>query len=537
MLVGIVSYIPWLGSYGPLDPTDSFFLESGRESVETNQYLLPLNNYVPWLDKPILFFWLVALSYKLFGISTFTGRLPAALSAIATGLLIYAGSRPMLRKRTAALAAIIFLCNPLSSIIGHVCLTDMTLCALLTGSILFLFKGMHYCSARDLIIAYTCLAFAVLNKGPIAIILCGLVFLPYMILESINKKRSNDAATTSGKKVFIDSVLAIKPALGIAIVLLVNLPWYIAASLATEGRFLYAFFWQQNFGRMVGTVNHQGPFWFYIPVYFCGLFPWSVFSIAAPGLLKSAWTKRTQSNAAASQHLRLFLRLVSIWFVVVLGLFSIIKTKLPTYILPAIPAFAILIALQLESFLKQSLKQKLAPSIIVTLVVAIGLSIAPFVLKGYVRDIAVNNMFLLAPMAIALSFYWMGIVRKKIAAPLWSLVLCALLACAVVVPRGLQAFYQARQIGFSSLVMKAEEAKASVAMISAEEPSVPWLTHRPVSRLLNDEDARKYIESKPAPHFVLVPREMLARMDWFSSTHTLLGESGKWYLFSVNRAN
>lgn len=56
LAVGLLSYVPWLGSYGLLDPTDSFFLESGRELLEKNEFLLPLNNYVPWLDKPILFF-------------------------------------------------------------------------------------------------------------------------------------------------------------------------------------------------------------------------------------------------------------------------------------------------------------------------------------------------------------------------------------------------------------------------------------------------------------------------------------------------
>lgn len=573
LLAGVLSYIPWLGSYGPLDPTDSFFLESGRESIELNQYLLPLNNYVPWLDKPILFFWMVAGSYKLFGINVFAGRLPAALSAIATGLVIYAGCRPMLRKKIAALAAIIFLANPLSSIIGHVCLTDMTLCLFLTGSILFLFKGSRYGSTKDLIIGYFSLAFAVLNKGPIALILCGLAFLPYFL--SVSK----------GVKDFAKTVLSIKPLIGVGIVLLLNLPWYIAASIATDGRFLYTFFWEQNFGRMMGTVNHQGPFWFYIPVYFCGLFPWSLLSLSAPGILRSAWkgfapfarkadsresagrtssandlssAEASNSTDSITQDLQsakrqqllndrgaaekpvhntaAFIRLCTTWFITVITLFSIIKTKLPTYILPAIPAFAILVAVQLEHFFQLKLARKLLPAILITLLVTVGITVAPLVLRGYVKEIASSSMWLLGPLALILSVFWSGLVQGRTRRTTLALCLCALLACGIVVPRGLKVFYQARQVGFSGLVLKAKEANASIAMISAEEPSVPWLTHKPVSRLMNDNDAKEFLAKKPAPHYVLIPREMLPRLDWFHNGATYVADSGKWHLYSVNSA-
>lgn len=534
LLAGVLSYIPWLGSYGPLDPTDSFFLESGRESIELNQYLLPLNNYVPWLDKPILFFWMVAGSYKLFGINVLAGRLPAALSAIAAGLVVYAGCTPMLRRRVAALAAIIFFANPLSSIIGHVCLTDMTLCLFLTGSILFLFKGSRYNSTADLIIGYLSLAFAVLNKGPIAIILCGLAFLPYFV------------SISQSIKDFAKNVFSIKPLIGIGIVLLLNLPWYVAASIATEGRFLYTFFWEQNFGRMMGTVNHQGPFWFYIPVYFCGLFPWSLLSLSAPGILRSAWKGFTpfpkksagevKTQEKPLQNTAAFIRLCTTWFVTVIALFSIIKTKLPTYILPAIPAFAILVAIQLQHFFRLNLARKLAPAILITLVVTVGITIAPLILKGYLKEIAASSLWLLGPIALILSVFWSGLVQRRSKRTIVALCVCAMLACAIVVPNGLKEFYQARQVGFSALVLKAKEANASISMISAEEPSVPWLTHKPVSRLMDEKDVAEFLAKKAAPHYVLIPREMLPRLDWFHGNATYVADSGKWHLYSINAA-
>lgn len=526
--VGLLSYIPWLGSYGPLDPTDSFFLESGRESVELNSYLLPLNNYVPWLDKPILFFWMVAGSYKLLGINVFAGRLPAAISAILSGLAIYAGCRPMLARNVAALAAIIFMANPLCSIIGHVCLTDMTLCLFLSTSILFLFKGSRFNSMKDLLIAYVSLALAVLNKGPIAIILCGLAFLPYMLSK-----------TTSSKN-FIQQFLSLKPLVGIAIVLLFNLPWYIAASAATNGEFLHKFFWEQNFGRMMGTVNHQGPFWFYIPVFFAGLFPWCLLFLSAPGILKSAWKKRTNPTAGewtVSAHKTSdFIRLCICWFAMVMLLFTAIKTKLPTYILPAIPAFSILTAVQLRQFFKQSLVRKLFPSILISLVVVLGLTVTPLFLKGYLKDIATTSSAVLGPLALVISIYWSGLVQGKVSRSIWALCLCAAIACGFLVPNGLKQFYRARQVGFSNLIFKVKDANASIAMVSAEEPSIPWILHKPVSRLMSGDDARSYMEKQPAPHFVLIPEEMLARRDWFPEGCTFVAKDRKWNLFSIGTA-
>lgn len=519
LAVGLLSYIPWLGSYGLLDPTDSFFLESGRELLEKKQFLLPLNNYVPWLDKPILFFWMVAYAFKFFGINTFAGRLPAALSAVATGLILYCGCRPVLKKWSAALAALIFMSTPLASIIGHVCLTDMTLCALITGSNLFLFKGLQFKNTKNLLTGYVFLGLALLCKGPIAIILCGLAFLPYLI--SISRSRQQ----------FFQAALELKPLIGAAIVLLINLPWYVMASIATNGRFLVDFFYTQNFGRMVGTVNHQGPCYFYIPVFFGGFFPWWTMCLAAPGLFKRTLAERTDETSTFRRLLRLSL----FWFITVIALFSSIKTKLPTYILPALPAFAILVAMQLQvSATTVKLKRFIPSMILLTISLVVGLAASPS-LKGYVKDIFLQNIWIGAPLLVSLIFGWFAIVNNQFKQFVGSVLLCSLLSCGILVPRGLQVFYKARQVDFSRLVMKARDDKASISMVFAEEPSVPWITHKPVSRLMNQQDALNYLKSTPKPHYVLVQTAGVPRLSWFPGAPKLIDEAQKWHLYSVDQ--
>jgi 4-amino-4-deoxy-L-arabinose transferase-like glycosyltransferase len=517
---GLLSYLPWLGSYGLLDPTDSFFLESGRELIETNQFLLPLNNYVPWLDKPILFFWMVAGAFKCLGISAFSGRLPAALSAVACALIIYSGCRPFLKRNTALLASLIFLSMPLSSVVGHLCLTDMTLCALIAGSLLSLFKGLEFGSCRNLWLGYLFLALAMLCKGPIAVVICGLSILPCLFLIAGSRSK------------FFEMLLDLKPVYGAAIVLAVNLPWYVLASIATHGEFLSAFFLTQNFGRMVGTVNHQEPFYFYIQVFFGGFFPWSLTGLSAPGLVKRTFVGRT---CASSRYCRFF-ALSLFWFGSVIVLFTAIKTKLPTYILPACPAFAILAAMQLEALCRAGKLRRLAAvTAIITVAVVVAAAIHPH-LKGYVRDVIGQNIWVLAPMSILLAVSWYGLVRRNARTYVLSLLACVLLGCGVMVPRGMLAFFDYKQRGFNELACRARDDGASIAMIHAEEPSVCWFTHRPVARLKERQDAEKFLAGMPAPHYVLVQKKLLSDMKWFACPQVLIAESNKWQLIKVQAA-
>src|SRR5262249_4122538 len=111
--------------------------------------------------------------------------------------------------------------------------------------------------------------------------------------------------------------------------------------------FFYDFFIRQNFGRMMGTVNHQEKWYFYIPVFFGGLCPWTLYLVSAPSAYKRAWSLRHSLDS----HARFFL-LFACWAVSVLALFCALPTKLPTYILPAFPAIAILTAVQVDTLLR-----------------------------------------------------------------------------------------------------------------------------------------------------------------------------------------
>lgn len=520
LIIGLVAYLPWLGSFGPLDPTDSFFLESAREMIETGKYILPLNNYEPWLDKPILFFWLVCGSYKLFGLTPFAGRLPAALSGIATALAIFYGMRGIVPQRTAFLAAIIFLSLPLAAITSHVCLTDATLTLLVTTTTLFLWRGLVKGSKWDLLVGYLACGLGFLCKGPIAPILTGITIVPALLI---------------GTRSIPDSfrrLLAMRPVEGALLALLVSLPWYVAAGMATDGEFLHKFFIEQNFGRMVGTVNHQMPWYFYIPVFFGGLAPWCLLPLFSGGLIRRAFTSQGIDGVKGMFRLSLF------WFVAIFAMFTCIKTKLPWYILPACPGFAIMAAIQVEYFARRLNKTAM---LFVQSIALLALVVMFFVqgkLHGAFTDIVTTYwpfaVMVCLLLVVGIAVLVAGQLQRSSSIRLASLFTAGaiLVGCAVFIPGGLQSMYGHKQAGFNRLVSMTKVDDAHVAILMAEEPTMPYILHKPVLRLMDKESCRSFVSEAEGRRFVLIPKEMLFRLNWFkSASKKVIAKEGKWSLY------
>jgi 4-amino-4-deoxy-L-arabinose transferase-like glycosyltransferase len=534
LIVGLLLYLPALGSYGPLDPTDSFFIESGRELFETNQYLLPLQNYKPWLDKPILYFWSVAGTYHLLGVNPFAGRLVSALTGVLLGLATYFFSLPYIGRKQSIVAALIFMAFPLASAVGHVSLTDMPLSMLMATALFALF---HFEKSKKLsacLTAYFSLALAFLCKGPIAVIIVGAIFGLYLVL-------------TNKPSAILRKVLDCRPFLGLALIAAVNLPWYTMATIGTDGAFFRDFFITQNFGRMVGTVNHQQPFWFYIPVALGGLFPWSLLTILAAIAVLMKFTENKASvvnlikNREQLSERTAYLFFMAIWAVFVLVLFSAIKTKLPTYILPGLPPIAVLVAALLAYFEtpdqigSEKPSKVLVTSAAIICATTIGAYIAGNSGHGWVKLFLVEARPVLIGALIASLYYLFLAVRNKREQALAVLTGLTVGLTALLVPMANIAFYNERQKPFEELIQRIQGAQADIATVVVEAPSLSYFLHRRVEALRDPNEAKKYLEGGKKPHWLLVPREVMESLKWFDSEPKLIAKTknGKWSLYSL----
>jgi len=325
ILLGFCAYLFFfgLGNFGLLGADEPRYAQVAREMLARHDWITPTLGGQPWLEKPVLYYWQAMLSYSLFGVSDWAARVPSAVDATLMVLGIYLFLRRFRpgfhldgALMTAAMAGTIGFARAAS--------TDMPLAAAFT---LGLLSWMAWCESSKrayLWLFYFFVAFGTLAKGPIA------PFLAAVIIGIF--------AAAKGDFKIVVRTLSIP---GIAIYCVVALPWYIAAQLRNPD-FFRVFFLQHNLQRFgTNLYHHKEPFWYFLPVALVGLLPWTVFALAAMVETIRAWWAEKRSLPAGEDGLNVFLL---IWLLVPVVFFSISQSKLPGYILPALPAGTLLLS-------------------------------------------------------------------------------------------------------------------------------------------------------------------------------------------------
>lgn len=320
-----------LGELGLTDPDETFYAQTAKEMVTKNDWITPYLYGVPQFEKPILFYWLVEASYKAFGVNEFSSRLPSAVFGVIGVIAIYLLGSLIFNKRVGILAALILATNVEYLMLARGCVTDMALGTFVLLGMLFFFYG--YIKKADIfyVLSSAMFGLAALTKGPIGILLPGLVIIVYLAMTKELK------------------LLNIKRILWVSLTFFaVALPWYLASYKIHGKVFIDEFFGFQNVIRFLEPEHKTGSqFYYYIPILIGGFFPWSAF------LPFGLWRviKKSFSKDGESRKGWLFILL---WFVVIFGFFSVSSTKLPTYIFPTWAAIALMIATAWDYFLGDS---------------------------------------------------------------------------------------------------------------------------------------------------------------------------------------
>jgi len=314
-------YIYGIGSYPLLEPDEGRYSEIPREMIERGDYNTPKLNYVKYFEKPALFYWMNALSFKVFGENEFASRFPTALIAILGALLTYMLAKSIYCHNTAVISSVILLTMLLYLAIGQINIIDMTLSFFITLSLAgFWFKRYW--------LFYAGMALALLSKGLIGIVLPGAVVFWYIVLTR---------QWSLFKEILTNRV-------GIILFFIVSLPWFIAVCIANRD-FFYFFFIQEHFLRYATKMHDRyQPLWFFIPILILGVIPWAGF---IPNALKQLFGIRNIKDEGEKRAL-IFLYL---WILIIFIFFSLSSSKLIPYIVPVLPPIAIIFA----SFLNKML--------------------------------------------------------------------------------------------------------------------------------------------------------------------------------------
>jgi 4-amino-4-deoxy-L-arabinose transferase-like glycosyltransferase len=509
-----------------LDPTDSFFLEAAREMLELTHYVTPLINYSDWLDKPAFPFICIIESYKIFGISEWAGRLPSALSGLFLVLYTFLVAKKFIGLRAAFFTCLILCSSPLFLIVAHVALTDMPLTMFIGVSLLAFAQALILKDKKSFLLAYFALALAVLCKGPIGLILVMASLALYLLftMPSLSFRES------------LAKVKLLHLPVGLLIVIVVCLPYYILAHCTTGGAFTNAFFLRQNLGRFAGVVNHQEPFWFYLPVFLGGYFPWTFFLLASVPGLKRVWARRLVDSKR--QAITAF---CLSWLFVVLALFTIVPTKLPTYIVPMSPALAIIVSINLEALIL--LKRRLKLSILILIILltsAAGIAVLDKILRAPATGIssltgtdllfcAGGSVLLMGQ--IASLFY---LKKKLILRAVRLLCFSTYLGTAILVPLGFCRYYQSQQAGLTGLIELAKAKNANLATLFCLIPSATYCYKNKVSVINSLAEISAFCNAGHSPHWLLTMKNCFAIPELHANRH-IVAHDGKWYLLSLEQ--
>jgi 4-amino-4-deoxy-L-arabinose transferase-like glycosyltransferase len=318
---GIVAALFYhLGGAALFEPDEGRNAEKAREILVLQDWLTPHENFHAVLDKPIFFYWLIALAYQLFGVSEWAARLPSALAALGTLALVYRFAQVSWGRWTALWSALILLTTVEFFVLARIVILDMTLTFFLTLALCAFFEAGHsgdparrrlWCAAM-----YVALGAATLIKGLIGVAVPGIVIFFYLLL-------SKQWATLKR--------MALVP--GALLFLAIVLSWYLPAEARNPG-YLHYYLWEEHFGRFATDEFDRGEPWYYfIAVGLIGFLPWT---LLLPLAAKMAW------KALAAKRLDDKILYLVLWVVLPFLLFSLSKSKLPHYLLPIFPALALL---------------------------------------------------------------------------------------------------------------------------------------------------------------------------------------------------
>jgi 4-amino-4-deoxy-L-arabinose transferase-like glycosyltransferase len=368
LLAGFCAFLFFygLGRFGLVGADEPRYAQVAREMLERRDWITPVLGGQPWLEKPPLYYWQAMLAYSLYGVSDAAARVPSAFDATLLVLAVYIflrRFRPGVELDGALIAA------SCAGVVGfaRAAGTDMPLASAFSVGMLAWWAWRESGKRVYLAAFYFFLALGTLAKGPVAPFLAALIIGLY---------------AAAARKFRVIAKTFWLP--GVALFCAVSLPWYFAVQMRNPD-FFRVFFLQHNLERFSSNVyHHRAPFWYYLPVTLLALVPWTVFVLAAcVESVRLWWAGRssiTSTNENCELRFRIFLLL---WLIVPVAFFSISQSKLPGYILPAVPAGALLLADYLRQHLQQEKAETPAKWLVALHALLAGACIVPALLAGY----------------------------------------------------------------------------------------------------------------------------------------------------------
>jgi 4-amino-4-deoxy-L-arabinose transferase-like glycosyltransferase len=347
LLVCAAAFLPWLGALPLTDPDEGLHALLARDVLERGDLLVPRVQGAPFLDKPPLFFVAVAASFGLLGQTELAARLPGALFSIGTAVVTLLVGRKLYGGRAGLIGAIVLATSALPLALARAVAPDTALTFFTTAALGAFAVAFRAAPARRSLLAVGWIAtvLAFLTKGP-----------PGLAVPAAAMAAALFATGTLGRW------REARVGLGAVAIGLVAAPLALAVEARSPGFLRYFFYERVVLGFFTDTQRHgERSLLYYLPVVLVGSFPWVAFvvpalSVAGAGLLERRWADCVTLGS----------------FLAVVTMFSLAGSKLPTYVLPAFPALALLLGAWLDRADEATLRRwaLLLPSVLLVALAA-----------------------------------------------------------------------------------------------------------------------------------------------------------------------
>ncbi len=347
-MIGLAAFLFFfhLGTYGLWEPDEARYSEIAREMLASHNFLVPHLNYVPYIEKPPLLYWLTTLAMSVLGVNELAARFVNAFAALCGVAATCFFTARTFDRRRAMLAGAVLSTSAIYAVMAQVLTTDMLLTATMTVA-LYAFYLHWRDGGRWCWVLYVAMGLAALTKGPVG------VAIP-MLVGTIFLWREGDLPDAIGRFHLLP---------GLIVTAAIAAPWFITITIREPGFFDF-YVIGEHFRRFFDkSYSHDQPLYYYLPIIAGGLLPWT---FVVPFI---QWRRLTPNPA------RRFCYIAS---GTILILFSLSSAKLVPYILPAVPPIAIVIADGVATLTERGRTRRLTaigPLLAIGGIVAIGVAI------------------------------------------------------------------------------------------------------------------------------------------------------------------
>jgi 4-amino-4-deoxy-L-arabinose transferase-like glycosyltransferase len=485
-----------LGYSSLIDPDEAHYAELTREMLQSGNWLVPLLDGKPFIDKPVLFHWLQGASVLLLGETEFAARLPTALAALGLFAMTRWVGTTLFSAEAGTLGAIMFATIPATFALANIAIFDMVFALFLFGAVGCLLVAAKQSSVRIELYGYGLLTLAVMTKGPVALLLVALLLAAAFVASSETRAQ----------------VRGLHWRVGLPSVAVAASPWFLWMEWRFGAKFAQGYllagnlwYFTQPIEFSARAINHT----FYLRAFAGAFFPWSAV-VAGRGI---DVIRRIRSEVALSSGEAL----LWLWILVVVGFFSLARFKLDHYIFPAAPACCLIAAHAWREAALDTDGRLWGTRYSVFVMggmLIIGGSFAGVYLSKI--DLALPATALLLPLALfagGVGLLFQAERRRWAVPPGAGAVVIALLVCyATVVVVGFPALEQVRPMArVARILARSTPAAAPVALYRLERwrGSLRYYLNRPVQRLETVEEARVFLQQPNQVYIAMLRRDYL----------------------------